>query len=60
MQTNKIKIAFIKKEKFQTQLARELGKSFRIINVYCNNRQAPSLKVLNEIEKILPMNIKDL
>ncbi len=44
----------------QTWLAEKLGKSFNIVNDYCNNRRQPSLELLNKIAQILDVNNKDL
>jgi XRE family transcriptional regulator len=50
----------VEKEISQTQLAKELGKSFSTINAYCSNRKQPSLDLLNKIAEYLSVNIKDL
>jgi transcriptional regulator with XRE-family HTH domain len=41
-------------------LAEKLGKSFNIVNDYCNNRRQPSLEVLYRIADILEVDITDL
>lgn len=60
MKLNRIKLVFVEKEISQTQLAKELGKSFSTINAYCSNRKQPSLDLLNKIAEYLSVNIKDL
>ena len=60
MKLNRIKLVLVEKEISQTQLAKELGKSFSTINVYCSNRKQPSLDLLNKIAEYLSVNIKDL
>jgi len=44
----------------QTWLAEKLGKSFNIVNDYCNNRRQPSLELLFKIGEILRIDPKDL
>lgn len=60
MKLNRIKLVLVEKEISQTQLAKELGKSFSTINAYCSNRKQPSLDLLNKITEYLSVNIKDL
>ncbi|EFM00981.1 MULTISPECIES: helix-turn-helix transcriptional regulator [Bacteroidales] len=60
MKLNRIKLVLVEKEISQTQLAKELGKSFSTINAYCSNRKQPSLDLLNKIAEYLSVNIKDL
>ena len=60
MKLNRVKLVLVEKEISQTQLAKELGKSFSTINAYCSNRKQPSLDLLNKIAEYLSVNIKDL
>ena len=60
MKLNRIKLVLVEKEISQTQLAKELGKSFSTINAYCSIRKQPSLDLLNKIAEYLSVNIKDL
>ena len=60
MKLNRIKLVLGEKEVSQTQLAKDLGKSFSTINAYCSNRKQPSLDLLNKIAEYLSVNIKDL
>ncbi|MBF1520892.1 MAG: helix-turn-helix transcriptional regulator [Prevotella salivae] len=60
MKLNRIKLVLVEKEVSQTQLAKDLGKSFSTINSYCSNRKQPSLDLLNKIAEYLSVNIKDL
>ena len=57
---NRIKELLKEKGIKQTWLADKLGKSFNIVNDYCNNRRQPSLEKLNLISKILDVDIIDL
>jgi transcriptional regulator with XRE-family HTH domain len=50
---NRIKEVLQEKGIKQTWLAEKLGKSFNIVNDYCNNRRQPSLELLYIIAKIL-------
>ena len=44
----------------QIWLAEKLGKSFNTVNSYVQNRQQPRLEVLDQIAKILEVNLKYL
>lgn len=57
---NRIKEVLQEKGIKQTWLAEQLGKSFNMVNDYCNNRRQPSLEVLFEISKILGVDPKEL
>jgi putative transcriptional regulator len=57
---NRIKTVIKEKGVKQTWLAEKLGKSFNIVNDYCNNRRQPSLEILFQIGKILNINPKEL
>lgn len=60
MKLNRIKSVLVENDYSQTQLAKELGKSFSTINAYCCNRQQPTLAVLQQIADILDVGLKDL
>ena len=57
---NRIKAVLKERGIKQTWLAEKLGKSFNIVNDYCNNRTQPSLETLSQIAEILNISIKDL
>ncbi len=57
---NRIKEVLQEKGIKQTWLAEKLGKSFNIVNDYCNNRRQPSLELLYKIADILDIKPKDL
>ena len=44
----------------QTWLAKQLGKSFSIVNAYACNRTQPPLETLFEIAKILNVTVQEL
>lgn len=60
MKLNRIKTVLVEKDVSQTDLAKEIGKSFSTVNAYCCNRQQPSLEQLYHIANFLSVNIKDL
>ena len=60
MKLNRIKLVLVEKGISQTQLAKDLGKSFSSVNAYCSIRTQPSLDVLKQIADILSVNMKDL
>lgn len=57
---NRIKEVLNDKGVKQTWLADKLGKSFNMVNDYCNNKRQPKLEVLFEIAKLLNVEVKDL
>jgi len=57
---NRIKYVLEEKGIKQIWLAEKLGKSFNTVNSYVQNRQQPRLEVLDQIAKILEVNLKDL
>lgn len=57
---NRIKEVLQEKGIKQTWLAEKLGKSFNIVNDYCNNRRQPSLDLINKISEILEVENKEL
>lgn len=57
---NRIKTVLNEKGYTQTWLAERLGKSYNMVNSYCQNRQQPRLEVLYKIAEILDVDAKDL
>lgn len=57
---NRIKEVLDEKGIKQTWLADKLGKSYNMVNSYVQNRQQPRLEVLNEIAKILDVDVVEL
>ena len=57
---NRIKEVLQEKGIKQTWLAEKLGKSFNMVNDYCNNKRQPSLETLFEISNFLNVDVKDL
>jgi putative transcriptional regulator len=57
---NRIKEVLDRKGIKQTWLAEQLGKSYNMVNSYVQNRQQPRLEVLNDIAKILDVDVIEL
>ena len=57
---NRIKEVLEEKGIKQTWLAEKLGKSYNMVNSYVQNRQQPRLEVLNDIAKILDVDVVEL
>ena len=57
---NRIKVILTEKEKTQTWLAKELGKSYNMVNSYVQNRRQPSIEILFAIADLLDVEAKDL
>ncbi len=57
---NRIKDVLKEQGRTQRWLAKKLNKSFVNISNYCNNKVQPPLDVLNEIAKILDVDIREL
>ena len=57
---NRIKEVLEEQRRSQKWLAIQIGKSYNMVNAYVQNRQQPRLEVLNDIAKILDVDVKDL
>ena len=57
---NRIKEVLGEKEITQTWLAKELGKSYNMVNSYVQNRRQPSIEVLFQIAELLDIEAKEL
>jgi putative transcriptional regulator len=57
---NRIKEVLDEKGIKQTWLAEQLGKSYNMVNSYAQNRQQPRLEVLNDIARILDVDVVEL
>ncbi|MGV3763699.1 helix-turn-helix transcriptional regulator [Parapedobacter sp.] len=57
---NRIKAVLQEKGVTQTWLAKQLGKSYNMVNAYVQNRQQPRLEVLFEIARILEVDVREL
>lgn len=57
---NKIREALDEKGISQTELAKRLGKSFNMVNLYATNRVQPPIPVLYKIAEILNVDVRSL
>lgn len=57
---NRIKLVLVEKNKTGKWLADELGKTPCTVSKWCQNTIQPDLKTLDQISKILQVNIKEL
>ena len=57
---NRIKEVLGEKEITQTWLAKELGKSYNMVNSYVQNRRQPSIEVLFQIAALLEVDVRML
>ena len=57
---NRIKEVLQEKGIKQTWLAKEVGKSYSVVNAYVQNRRQPSLAILFKIAVLLGVEDKDL
>lgn len=57
---NRIKVVLEEKGIKQTWLASKLGKSFNVVNEYCNNKRQPSLETLYKIAELLNIDVREL
>ena len=57
---NRIKEVLTEKRMTQTWLAEKLGKSYNMVNSYCQNRRQPSLEDLFRIGELLQIDTRDL
>ena len=57
---NKIKEVLVERDLSQIWLAKQLGKSYNMVNSYAQNRRQPSIEVLYRISDILNVEAKDL
>lgn len=60
MKLNRIKAVLSDKGISQTWLAKQLDKSFSMVNAYACNRIQPNLETLQRIAEILQVDLKDL
>lgn len=60
MKLNRIKAVLSNKGISQTWLAKQLDKSFSMVNAYACNRIQPNLETLQQIAEILQVDLKDL
>ena len=57
---NRIKEVLKEQGRTQTWLSNQIDKSYVVVTNYCNNNAQPSLEVLNQIAKVLNVDIRQL
>ena len=57
---NRIKVVLVEKQETGKWLAEQLGKSNCTVSKWCSNTIQPDLNTLDNISKLLDVNIKDL
>lgn len=60
MKLNRIKAVLTEKGISQTWLAKQIDKSFSMVNAYACNRIQPNLETLQRIAEVLHVGLKDL
>ena len=57
---NRLKVVLVEKKKTGKWLAEQLGKSACTVSKYCSNSVQPDLYTLDQIARILDIEVKDL
>ena len=57
---NRLKVVLVEKKKTGKWLAEQLGKSACTVSKYCSNSVQPDLYTLDQIARILDVDVKDL
>lgn len=57
---NRIKEVLKEQGRTQTWLSDQIDKSYVVVTNYCNNNAQPSLEVLNQIAKVLDVDVREL
>lgn len=57
---NRIKVVLVEKKRTGKWLAEQLGKSTCAVSKWCSNTNQPDLHTLDQIAKILVVDVKDL
>ena len=60
MKLNRIKAVLTENGISQTWLAKQIDKSFSMVNAYACNRIQPNLETLQRIAEVLHVDLKDL
>ena len=60
MKLNRIKAVLTEKGISQTWLAKQIDKSYSMVNAYACNRIQPNLETLQRIAEVLHVDLKDL
>ena len=57
---NRIKVVLVEEKRTGKWLAGELGKSSCTVSKWCSNTAQPDLRTLNQIARLLEVDVKDL
>jgi transcriptional regulator with XRE-family HTH domain len=57
---NRIKVTLVEKQKTNRWLAEQMGKSENTISRWCSNKSQPSIAQLQEIAKLLDVDVRVL
>lgn len=57
---NRIKEVLEEKELTQIWLAKQLNKSYNMVNSYAKNRRQPSVEILYQIAELIDIDVKEL
>ncbi len=57
---NRLKVVLVEQNKTGKWLAEQLGKSTCSVSKWCQNTVQPDLQTLDQISRLLDVNIKDL
>jgi transcriptional regulator with XRE-family HTH domain len=57
---NRLKVVLVEKGKTSRWLAEQLGKTEHTISRWCQNKTQPSIAQLNEIAKVLMIDVRSL
>ncbi len=57
---NRIKVVLVEKKRTSKWLAEQLGKSACSVSKWCQNTVQPDLQTLDQISRLLDVDIKDL
>lgn len=59
-QINRIKVVLVEQRKTGKWLAEQVGKNTTTVSRWCNNQVQPSLEMLQQIAKLLDVDIRTL
>ena len=57
---NRIKEVLQERELTQIWLAKQLNKSYNMVNSYAKNRRQPSVEILYQIAELIDIDVKEL
>lgn len=57
---NRLKVVLVEKKRTNKWLAEQLGRNRATVSKWCTNTSQPDLHTLDQIAKLLEMDVKDL